>query len=252
MAFQSKNFCENQSLIGFKLALVTGASSGLGLELCRLFRKKGIRLIATGRKNLPEADLALHADLKSERHKVIELIEREAPDLVINCAGAGAYGPAAEHSLDLLEINAGAPIEITIAAAKTMLKAGKKGVILNVSSAAALIPMPYLALYSAAKAALTSFSRSFDAEMRKHNIRILVSLPGQIDTDFAFRASGGKYRQEGGMKKEWVAKRLMRQIERRIPYEVIDWKVRMSIFLAKLLPNAAARLIAKNLQRRFH
>lgn len=232
------------------IALVTGASSGLGLELCKMLREKGVRLIVTGRKNLPPANVALHAELRNERHKIIELIERETPDLVINCAGAGEYGCAIDHNLDLLEINANAPIEITIAAAKTMLKEGKRGVILNVSSAAGLIPMPYLALYSAAKAALTSFSRSFDAEMRGSGIRILVSLPGQIDTEFAFRASGGKYRQEGGMKKEWAAKRLMRQIERCIPYEVIDWKVRMGIFLGKLLPNAAANIIAKNLKRR--
>ncbi|MBX7067728.1 MAG: SDR family NAD(P)-dependent oxidoreductase [Parachlamydiales bacterium] len=235
-----------------KTALVTGASSGLGLELCKLLRKKGVRLIATARKNLPEADLVVKADLLHEREKIIGLIEKEAPDLVINCAGFGTYGPAIDHSMDLLEVNANAAIQITLAAAKAMLKAQKKGIILNVSSAASLIPMPYLALYSAAKAALTSFSQSFDAEMQSSGIRILVSLPGQIDTDFAFRASHGKYRQMGGMNKDWVAMQIMRQIERKIPYEVLDWKVRLGVLFANLFPSLATKLIAKNLRERFN
>ncbi|MBU6383274.1 MAG: SDR family NAD(P)-dependent oxidoreductase [Verrucomicrobia bacterium] len=234
-----------------KTALVTGASSGLGREICKLLQQQGMRLIATGRKNLPEAHAAVTADLRHERHKILELIEKEVPDVVINCAGAGAYGPALDHPLDLLDINANAPIEITLVAARTLLRAKKTGVILNVSSAAGLIPMPYLALYSAAKAALTSFSRSFDAEMRPFDIRILVSLPGQINTDFAFQASKGKYRQEGGMKKEWVAKRIMRQIAHQIPYEVIDGNTKFQIFLAKLLPSLANRLIMKGLRKRF-
>lgn len=234
-----------------KCALITGASSGLGLELCKILRSKGIRLLVTGRKNLPEADISLQADLKWEKQKILDLIEQEVPDLVINCAGFGAYGPAIDHHLDLFELNANVPIQISLTAAKAMLKKGAPGVILNVSSAASLIPMPYLALYSAAKAALSSFSRSFDAEMSPFGIRVLVSLPGQINTEFAMKASGGKYRQKAGMKKEWAAKRIIRQIDCEIPFEVFDWKVRIGVFFAKFFPRHATQLIAKNLRKRF-
>lgn len=234
-----------------KKVFITGASSGLGLELCRLFQEKGAQLIVTGRKDLPPAYRAIKADLKFDVEKLVQVIEEEVPDIVINCAGYGEYGPATEHSLDLLRVNAEAPIALTIAVAKALLKAKKEGVILNVSSAAGLIPMPYLALYSAAKAALTSFSRSFDAEMQDFGIRILVSLPGQIHTDFAKVASKGKYRQVGGMKLEWVAQQMMKQIEKKKPFQVLDRKVRFSIFLAKLLPKFARKVVMKDLRQRF-
>ncbi len=234
----------------FKTAFITGASSGLGLELFKLLQKQRIQLIATGRGDLPDAHIAIKADLIREREKVIALIEEHVPDLVINCAGVGAYGPAIHHSLDLLTVNAIAPIEITIAAAKAMLNAKKEGIILNVASAAALIPMPYMALYGAAKSALTSFSKSFDAEMRENGIRILVSLPGPIQTEFAARASLGKFRQKGGMKTEWVAKKIIEQIEKKKSFEVLDWKVRLGIFFAQLFPNWSEKLILQNLSKR--
>jgi short-subunit dehydrogenase len=233
-----------------KLALITGASSGLGLELCKIAAANGYTLLVTGRQELPEALEAVKADLVHERGKVIDLIRRHAPDLVINCAGYGQYGPALNHSLDILELNANAAIEITIESARVMIEKNKPGVILNVSSAAGCIPMPYMALYGAAKAALTSFSRSFDAEMRSSGIRILVALPGQIDTPFAERASNGKYKQIGAMKKEYVARRLWKQIEREKGYQVIDWKVRLGLFFAKAFPRTAARMIMNSLALR--
>lgn len=230
-----------------KLALITGASSGLGLELCQLVSEKGYALLVTGRKELPNALEAVQADLLHERDKVIDLIRKYTPDLVINCAGFGRYGPALNHSLDILEVNANAAIELTIEAARAMVKKKKQGIILNISSAAGAISMPYMALYAAAKAALTSFSQSFDAEMRPQGIRILVSLPGPINTPFAERASSGKYKETGALTKEHVAQRIWKQIERRKPYQVIDWKIRIGLFLAQTFPQLAQRTIKKRL-----
>lgn len=233
-----------------KSALITGASSGLGLELCKLLASKGFSLLVTGRKNLPAAQVAVAADLVHERRKVLDLVRRHAPDLVINNAGFGSYGPALNHSLDLLEVNAMAPIEISLEAARILKEKGKPGIILNVSSGAGEVCMPYMALYSAAKAALTSFSKSFDVEMRPFGIRILVALPGQINTEFAERASKGKFQQKGGMKKEYVAQRIWKQIEKGKGVEVIDWKIRCELFFAKLFPRLAEKAVLKTLKRR--
>lgn len=233
-----------------KLALVTGASSGLGLELCKLLEKRGYCLLVTGRQNLPLAHVALQADLVHERHKVLDLIHQYTPDLVINNAGFSFYGSAIDQTLDILEVNAKAPIEITIEAARALKAKNKPGIILNVSSAAALLSMPNMALYAAAKACLTSFSQSFDAEMRSFGIRILTALPGQIDTPFAERASRGQFQQKSGLKKEYVAERIWRQIEKKKRIEIIDWKYRLWIFLAKLFPRISERVIAKSLSKR--
>jgi short-subunit dehydrogenase len=233
-----------------KLALITGASSGLGLELCKIAAQKGYSLLVTGRKELPPALVPLKADLVHERGKVLDLIRKHAPDLVINCAGFGQYGPALNHNLDMLVVNANAAIEITIEAARAMMEKKKPGVIMNVSSAAGSLPMPYMALYGASKAALTSFSQSFDAEMKSSGIRILVALPGPVNTPFAERASKGKYQETRALTKEYVAKRIWWQIEKRKPYLVIDWKIRIGLFLAKLLPLLARRVIANALQKR--
>lgn len=233
-----------------KLALVTGASSGLGLELCGLLAQKGYTLLVTGRKELPPALEAVTADLARDRSKVIDLIRRHVPELVINNAGFAYYGPALGHSLDILEVNATAAIEISLEAARVLKEQKKEGVILNVSSVASEISMPYMALYGAAKACLTSFSKSFDAEMRPFGIRILVALPGPIETPFAERASRGKFRQESGLKKEYVAKRIWGQIVDKKQFQVIDWKQKVGIWLARLFPRWAEIAIAKSLAKR--
>ncbi len=236
-----------------KLALITGASAGLGKELCKLLATKDYQLLVTGRNpdQFPPALDSVTADLVTERDKVIDLIHRYTPDLVINNAGFTVYGPAIDSNLDIFEVNANAAIELTIEAARALRAANKKGIILNVSSIASELPIPYMALYAAAKAALTSFSQSFDAEMRKFGIRILVALPGPIDTEFASRASKGKFMKKEGLTKEVVAKRIWEQIEKQQPFQIIDWKNRVQLFLAKLFPRIAEKIVAKSIEERF-
>jgi short-subunit dehydrogenase len=234
-----------------KLALITGASSGVGRELCREAAAQGYRVIATGRKHLPDAHLAIQADLLQDRPKVLDLIHHYAPDLVINCAGFTYYGLAVDHDLTLFELNSTAAIDLTLAAVQALRNRKKPGVILNVSSIAGEIPTPYMALYGAAKGALTLFSRSLDAEMRGEDIRVLVSAPGPIKTSFAEKASGGKFNQTSGLDPHYVAQRLWRQIRNKKPYEILDWKCHLQVFLAKLFPLLSQKIVMRQLAKRF-
>lgn len=238
-----------------KLALITGASSGLGEELAKLLTDKGYSLILTGRneKKLPPGSLTL--DLSGDRKPLIELIHTHAPDLVINNAGYAIYGPAlsisTEEQLKILEVNGAAAIEITMEAARTLLKNKKEGIILNVSSTAGEISMPLMAMYGAAKACLSAFSKSFDAEMRRHGIRILTALPGSFQSEFAKRASNGFFQSRNPLSAEAVAKAIWQQIEQKKEVQVIDWKNHLSLLLGRLLPRSITeKKIEETLEQR--
>jgi short-subunit dehydrogenase len=251
----------------FKLALVTGASSGLGFALAHRLAKEQIPLLLVGRNperlraaaaNLPNVVETLCLDLSQNREPLIHFIHRYAPDLVINNAGFGLYGPALMHKtffqMDILEVNAAAPIEISLEAAKTLYAQKREGVILNVSSMAGELSMPSMAVYAAAKGCLTSFSKSFDAEMRPFGIRVLVSIPGQINTKFAAKASNNDYSQESkwALKKEDVAKRIWKQIVQRKAVQVMDWHYQIGLALIRIFPRRLVEwAIQKSLSHRF-
>jgi len=251
----------------FKLALITGASSGLGLALAKHLSEKGISLLITGRDrdrlsvlagSLPNAVEFFPLDLSCGRQELIELIRCKTPDLVINNAGFGLYGPALMHTttaqMEILEINAAAAIEITLEAARALHLRQKTGTILNVSSTAGELPIPTMALYSASKACLTSFSRSFDAEMRPYGIRILASLPGPIATEFAARASNNGFVQRSrfALKKEFVAECIWKQIQRKKAVQIIDWRNRMGLIILKCLPRILTeKLVQIGLRKRY-
>ncbi len=250
-----------------KLALVTGASSGLGEALCQLLTQKNIPLLITGRdperlnsvaKTLPTLVEALPLDLTKDRKPLLELIRKHTPDLVINNAGYAFYGPALMHTtatqMEILEVNAAAPLQICLEAARALFSAQKQGIILNISSTAGELSVPSLAMYGAAKACLTAFSKNFDAEMRPHGIRILVAIPGQIETPFAFRASRENYKKHTlwALKKETVVQSLWTQIQNKKGVQIIGWRSRLELFLARLFPRSwSEKVVEKALSSRY-
>jgi len=235
------------------LALVTGASSGLGRELCLLLAKKGVRIIASARNfeklrelalELPESTLLHPADLSdpASRKTLIALIRQMAPDVLINSAGFGLYGDILSHSIEeelkMIHVNLEAAIELSVEAAKSLKEKKKEGVILNVSSAAAAFIYPSFALYAATKAALLHFSQSFDTEMRPFGIRILTALPGKFDSDFRLKAGGKRKKKEAFcMPTRTVAQAILEQIQKKQKVRIIDLRYKLLLFVGRhLLP----------------
>lgn len=236
-----------------RLALVTGATSGIGKAICQLLARKGLALIATGRNQIQlqllQGQLSskvviqtipLDLNQPSERQNLIEMIHHQKPDLVINNAGFGLYGEALTYStqeqLAILEVNSKAVLELTLEAARTLISAEKSGVILNVSSAAGFQNYPNMAVYAASKAFVNHFSQAFDFEVKKYGVRILTICPGMVETSFQKRAGSREEKIPGMLSAPFVAEQIWKQIEELKTLSIIDWKYRLLTFISHLFP----------------
>ena len=253
----------------YGLALITGATSGIGKATAELFAQKGVNLILSGRNQLELKQLQvilskkvnvqiIQADLaeKEERQFVLDAIHGQVPDLVINNAGFGLYGDALTYStqeqLNMLDVNGRAVLEMTLKAGDALISSKKKGVILNISSAAAFQILPTMAVYAASKTFVNHFSQALDFEFKKNGIRVLTLCPGMVDTKFQIRA-GGKMDKEqmGVMSASFVAEQIWKQIEELNPLLIIDWKYRLMTLISFLLPKSwIAAIVERNIGKR--
>jgi short-subunit dehydrogenase len=251
-----------------KLALVTGASSGLGQALACSLAQKGVSLILTGRNEerlralaqtlaVPVQCIPLDLSLEADRKKLIQEMEKASPDLVINNAGFGLYGNALNHPLaeqmNMIDVNITAVAEMTLAAAQHWKTGKKKGIILNVSSAAAFFTYPSFAIYAASKSFVLNFSNALDLELSEHGIRVLTVCPGQIDTDFRNRAS--KYfpqkKDLWTMSVDKCAELIVAQIAKGQRSLIIDWRYRWLVALSRLVPKKIlSNLLARRISER--
>jgi hypothetical protein len=246
----------------FKLALITGASSGLGAALAEALCEKRIPLILAARNEKELQAVAAKLTVPVEVY-VVDLINVEerrrflmhimacAPDLIINNAGRGLYGPAVEHPTsvqsDTIELNVQAVVEIALEGAKALLKQNRSGTIVNISSAAAFFSYPTHCLYAAAKRFVLQFSQGLDLELKKNKIRVLASCPGLIDTSFSARAGACIKRNLFTLSAAHCAHLILRQIEKGKGWEIIDWRYKWLVPLARLLgiKNVSGYLIRK-------
>jgi short-subunit dehydrogenase len=176
------------------IALVTGASSGIGLATARALRRGGYKVFGTSRKPAREStdgitmlvcDVISDDSVKSFVEDVLGLEGRI--DLLVNNAGLGMFGGAEESSVaqvqSLFDVNLFGVMRMTNAVLPAMRRSGK-GRIINIGSVLGLIPAPYAAHYSAAKHAVEGYSESLDHEVRAFNIRVSVIEPAFVRTVF--------------------------------------------------------------------
>jgi uncharacterized protein len=191
-----------------KTALITGASSGIGLDFARLFAEGGYDVVLVART---ESKLKALADELSMKHGVralavaADLADPAAPgrlmerlkaegvrvDVLVNNAGYAGYGAFAETDakieLDMIQVNIGALTALTKAVLPGML-ARKSGRILNMASTAAFQPGPLMAVYYATKAYVLSFSEALANETQGTGVTITCLCPGPTKTGFQERA----------------------------------------------------------------
>lgn len=182
-----------------KVALVTGASSGIGAQTAAQLQARGFRVFGTSRR-LPgqvSAFEGLQLDVTSEKSvnsAVYEVLERAGRlDVLINNAGYGVMGGAEESSTDqvkaIFETNVFGVIRMTRAVLRHM-RERKQGRIVNISSVFGFIPAPYMAAYGATKHAIEGYSESLDHEVRKLGVRIVLVEPAFTRTAFEQNMQG--------------------------------------------------------------
>jgi len=187
-----------------ELALVTGASSGIGLELARRLARDGRDLVLVARRadRLESLAQELHTARGVAVHVIAmdlipagsgaalaeELARRGlAVDWLVNNAGFGTVGRfdrlPVEAELDEIRLNVSVPVELTGRLVPAMVARGR-GVVMNVASLAAFMPVPFNATYGATKAFLMSFSEALAAELRGTGVLVLCVCPGFTRTEF--------------------------------------------------------------------
>ena len=175
------------------VALVTGASSGIGLVTAQTLVQAGYRVFGTSRKPAanPQGVTMLICDVTDEvsvQALVTEIVQQAGGiDLVVNNAGIGLIGGAEESSIAqvqrLFDVNVFGVARVVNAVLPVMRKQ-KSGRIVNMSSILGLIPAPFNALYASTKHAIEGYSESLDHELRAFGIRVVLVEPGVTRTSF--------------------------------------------------------------------
>jgi len=183
-----------------QVALVTGASSGIGRVSARALAEAGFAVVGTSRsaarvEPLPGVtfvDLDVTSDASVEA-AVADVIGRFGRiDVLVNNAGLGLAGAAEESSMSqvetLFDTNVFGLIRVTNAVLAHMRAQGS-GRVVNISSVLGFLPAPYMAIYAATKHAVEGYTESIDHEVRQHGIRVLLVEPGYTSTDFEANAA---------------------------------------------------------------
>jgi short-subunit dehydrogenase len=189
-----------------RIALITGASAGLGVEFARQLSERGHRLVLVARRKDRLEELA--KELGNARAVALDLSKGNAAaklladveaageqvDILVNNAGFGLIGRFADADAkrlrQMIDLNVGTLTDLCRAVAADMIKR-KSGGIINVASTAAFQPGPNMAVYFATKAFVLSLSEALHEELKPHGVHVTCLCPGPTRTEFGAVAGFG-------------------------------------------------------------
>jgi uncharacterized protein len=253
-------------------ALITGASSGIGLDLARLFAKDGhdVVLVARSEGKLREIAAELERDFGVTAHVIVaDLARPDAPqrlvadhpvdvDVLVNNAGFGVAGPFIENDLakelEMIQVNVVALTHLTKLLLPPMI-ARRRGRVLNVASTAAFQPGPLMAVYYATKAYVLSFSEALANEVQGTGVTVTALCPGPTATEFQQRAQmehARLMRSPLMMDAAAVARVGYRALIAGKTVAIPGWANRLAAFTVRFTPRGLATRVVRQINERSH
>mgnify|MGYP005994329213 CR=1 FL=1 len=252
-----------------KTALITGASSGIGLELSKILASEGYNLVIVARRkdkldNLkselehtyPIQVEVLAKDLSEENsaQTVFDFTQNKGIqiEILINNAGFGDYGFFSEtewqKEAQMLQLNIVTLTQLCKLFSQDMRK-NKSGKILNVASTAAFQPGPMMSVYFASKAYVLHFSEALANELKSANIGVTALCPGLTESEFVQEAGMGKSQLSKGKMAttKQVADYAIQAMMNKKPVAIHGFKNRMMVLLLRFTPRSVATKVTRYL-----
>jgi len=246
---------------GKPVALITGASAGLGVEFARQLSKRGHRLVLAARRKERLEELA--KELGTARAVAIDLSRNDAAaalmadiqahgefvDLLVNNAGFGLIGQFAqldgERERQMIDLNVGTLTDLCRAVAPEMIER-RSGAIINVASTAAFQPGPKMAVYFATKAFVLSLTEALHEELKPHGIKVSCLCPGPTRTEFGDVAGfgGNGLFDKVAMNAAEVVQAGLRGLDRNRAVVVPGWVNKIGAASTRFAPRPMIRKIA--------
>lgn len=255
-----------------RFALITGASSGIGLALAEGLARRGHNLLLVARERPALESIAYELSQRFAVQTLFRVCDLGQPlqltgllheleqgalhiDMLINNAGFATFGPYLEQDWRreqaLIEVNVLASARLCHALGRHMQQRGG-GQILNVASLAAFLPGPWMTSYHASKAYLLHFSEGLREELAPHGVKVSVLCPGPTHTGF-FRKAGMTASQVVDSKfilsAETVAQHALQALEKNRAIIIPGWRNRLASQLPRLTPRWLLRRVAARVNR---
>jgi uncharacterized protein len=262
------NTSSSMELAG-KVAVVTGGSMGIGEAIAKLFVDRGARVVLlsrdagraeAARQRVGHSDrtLALSCDVRNreEIDRVLSLTIHhfERIDIWVNNAGHGLLDSVAEMDMASCRAMFDTNLFGAIASMQAVLPVMKRqgsGTIINISSVAGHVPLPYHAAYSATKFAMNAIGKGARIELRKRNINVLTVCPGYVRTDFGANALKGHDQQKTrpaavrGITADRVARATLAGYLKNKREVVVPWTMIPVIKLYQLFPGLVEKAMLR-------
>lgn len=257
-----------------KVAVVTGASMGIGEQIAKIFAEHGAKVVVLSRDSSraeaarhrvghTDRTLALACDVRKhediERVLMLTLHHFDRLDIWVNNAGHGLLDSLANAEMgairETFDTNLFGAVDAMQAVIPVMKQQGR-GTIINISSVAGHIPIPFHAVYGGTKFAMNAIGKAARLELKASGIHVLTVCPGYVQTEFGANAIRGSERKQvrptsvRGISPERVARATLRGYLKQKREVVVPWTMHFPIKFYQLFPGFMEWAMAKMLRQR--